>query len=165
MEMYKTERFMLRNVHAENKKDLDYIKDIISSERHIKYIGVLESELHYNQFIIIEKNSKKIGLVRYTNIKDIPKIILLNIIADKEVNPLNIFMIFDVIAYFFMEKNVDKAMFQVKSINNKMLKLLKIFNIKKEGSIPYNEEYDIIFYGILKDEFEVLRNQINKIFR
>jgi UDP-4-amino-4,6-dideoxy-N-acetyl-beta-L-altrosamine N-acetyltransferase len=159
--------------HWRNSKDVaKYMYDetiITENDQKLWYESILKS--NSNIYWIIEYNYKKIGLVSVTNInKALQSCYWAFYLGDESTRGSGIGakVEYEIIEYVFSTLGLNKLRCEVFISNEKVIKLHDKFGFKREAyyrehCIKENEKFDVIGLGLLKSDWDLIKESIKKI--
>lgn len=155
--------------HQDIRKNM-YTDEIITIEQHQAWLNTLKSNLKTKVYIAY-KDALPIGIVSISNINTVHK----NADWAFYLNPeylsakgLGTLMEYHFLNYIFDNFNIEKLNCEVLEINPSVITLHKKFGFTEEGIrrkniIKNNERVDVCLLGILKEEWNQIKNNFVKI--
>lgn len=155
--------------HIDIRKNM-YTDNIISAEEHQAWINSLSSNKSIKVYIAY-KNNDAIGIASVSNINQLHK----NADWAFYLNPeflstkgLGTLMEYHFLNHVFDNFDIEKLNCEVLEINPSVIKLHKKFGFTEEGIrrknvLKNNERIDVYFLGILKEEWNQIKNSFTKI--
>lgn len=155
--------------HIDIRKNM-YTDNIISAEQHQAWLNSLTTNPSTKVYIAY-KNSDAIGIVSISNINAIHK----NADWAFYLNPeflstkgLGTLMEYHFLNHVFNDFDIEKLNCEVLEINPSVIKLHKKFGFTEEGVrrknvIKNNERIDVHLLGIVKEEWDKMKNKFTKI--
>jgi RimJ/RimL family protein N-acetyltransferase len=156
-------------IRLRKKRDKDFIIECMSSEVYKKYFSFLGEIQNINfkrrKIYIIQNEKEKVGFIEYYHWDKCNSNISVNILALKTGFIIGKALLNS--AYIAFEKfKVHKLIIKVHEENIHMGKILRKLKIPLEGKLKMidgnNSFFYIYLYGLLKNEYLTIKENINK---
>lgn len=156
---------LIRIKEIETDEDKIFLENCIMESSFQEFIGNVE-DAYKDKYKLLSKKDKNIGCFSFK---------IDNSFGIKHAEP-NLFVksrlysmpcIFKMIGYLFLDIEIQKIMFKVLSNNGNCLKLMERMNLTYNGSInnPIDSNggmEEVRVFSITKDEFNIIRGEINE---